>query len=116
MGNRTARARSFVLLSLSTAAWAPTVLAAEPIAGGVEEIFVTARREEEAAQSVPIPITAATGEQLEERSSFEISDMARVTPNLSFVNSPVAKNSSNVFLRGIGQINWGPAQDPKVGT
>src|SRR5262245_28475512 len=102
---------SFVVCFFSS----PVAFAAEPTAQ-VEEILVTARRQEEAAQSVPIPITAATGDQLESRSSFDIKDMERVTPNLSFVNSPVAKNSSNVFLRGIGQINWGPAQDPKVGT
>ena len=117
MHHRSVHAPFVIFFSLGAAAWSPGMFAAEPTAAaGVEEIFVTARRQEEAAQSVPIPITAATGEQLEERSSFDITDMERVTPNLAFVNSPFAKNSSIVFLRGIGQVNWGPAQDPKVGT
>jgi iron complex outermembrane receptor protein len=90
--------------------------AAEGGARNIEEVVVTARRREETAQSVPIPVTAVTGEELIDRAAFDIRDLERVTPNMTYVNSPVAKNSAIVFLRGIGQINWGPAQDPKVGT
>ena len=82
----------------------------------IEDIVVTARQRSEAAQSVPIPITAISGAQLDARAAFDMRDLERVTPNLSLENSPFAKNSANIFLRGIGQINWGPAQDPKVGT
>ncbi|MGK0224000.1 MAG: iron complex outermembrane receptor protein, partial [Limisphaerales bacterium] len=90
--------------------------AAEPGTRSIEEVVVTARRREETAQTVPIPITAVTGDQLRNRGGFDMRDLERITPNLSYQNSPVAKNSANVFLRGIGQSNWGPAQDPKVGT
>ncbi|HIG42744.1 MAG TPA: TonB-dependent receptor [Gammaproteobacteria bacterium] len=83
---------------------------------GIEEVVVTARRREESSQSVPIPITAISGDALRDRASFDMRDLERVTPNLAYINSPVAKNSAIVFLRGIGQVNWGPAQDPKVGT
>jgi iron complex outermembrane receptor protein len=82
----------------------------------IEELVVTARRREETAQDVPIPITAVTGQELEDRVAFSMRDLERITPNLSLRNSVVAKNSANIFLRGIGQVNWGPAQDPKVGT
>ena len=57
-----------------------------------------------------------SGDSLRDRAAFDMRDLERVTPNLSYNNSPVAKNSAVVFLRGIGQTNWGPAQDPKVGT
>ncbi|NOX50716.1 MAG: TonB-dependent receptor [Gammaproteobacteria bacterium] len=91
-------------------------IAEERGVSGIEEVIVTARRREETAQTVPIPITAVTGEMLRDRGGFDMRDLSRVTPNLAYANSPVAKNSAVVFLRGIGQVNWGPAQDPKVGT
>jgi iron complex outermembrane receptor protein len=93
----------------------PTLLQAEPRAQGIEEIVVTARRREETAQSVPIPITALSGDELERRAALDMIDLARITPNLSFEHGGVARNTAQVFLRGIGQTNWGPAQDPKVG-
>ena len=64
--------------------------AAETGARGIEEVVVTARRREETAQSVPIPVTAVTGDELIERAGFDIRDLERVTPNLTYINSPVA--------------------------
>ena len=84
-------------------------------AGGIEEVVVTARRREETAQSVPIPISALSGDRLESRGITEIQNVEQLTPNMSFNESVVARGTAQVFLRGIGQINWGPTQDPKVG-
>ncbi|MEZ5557645.1 MAG: TonB-dependent receptor [Pseudomonadales bacterium] len=81
----------------------------------IEEIVVTARRREETAQSVPIPVTALTGDQLQDRAAQDMTDLTRVTPNLSFDASSSNKNTAQVFLRGIGQVNWSPTQDPKIG-
>ena len=83
---------------------------------GIEEVIVTARRREETAQSVPIPITALSSEQLESRAITEIKNIENITPNLSFLHSALAQGTAQVFLRGIGQVNWGPTQDPKVGV
>lgn len=84
-------------------------------ASGIEEIVVTARRREETVQTVPIPVTAMTGEQLEARGVINISDIDRLTPNMDFQFAGSSRNSAQVFLRGIGQVNWSPPQDPKVG-
>jgi len=81
----------------------------------VEEILVTARRREEGIQAVPIPVTALTGDQLKERGVADLSDIDRLTPNMDFQFAGSSRNSAQVFLRGIGQINWSPPQDPKVG-
>ena len=89
---------------------------AEDASEGIEEVLVTARRREETAQSVPIPISALSSDYLEDRGITEIQDIQQVTPNLSFTNSVVARQTAQIFLRGIGQVNWGPTQDPKVGT
>ena len=82
----------------------------------LEEVVVTARRRAETAQDVPIPISALSSDQLRERGITEIKNIEQITPNLSFLNSGVNKGTAQIFLRGIGQVNWGPTQDPKVGT
>lgn len=81
----------------------------------MEEVVVTARRRAETEQSVPIPTTALSGDSLANRSIRDIREIARVTPNLSFSGGAGNKGSAQVFLRGIGQTNWSPTQDPKVG-
>lgn len=101
-----------ISLSLSPA----QAVAESASAVGIEEIVVTARRREETAQKVPIPISAFSGEQLRERGITEIKNIEQITPNMDFQNSGVNKGTAQIFLRGIGQVNWGPTQDPKVGT
>lgn len=80
-----------------------------------EEIVVTARKREETAQSVPIPITALSGEVLEARNIIEIKDLEKLSPNTSIQYSAVNGTASEVFIRGIGQVNWAATQDPKIG-
>ena len=52
-------------------------LAEEAGAYGIEEVLVTARKREETAQSVPIPITAMTAEDLRDRASWAMRDLER---------------------------------------
>ncbi len=82
----------------------------------IDEVVVTARRREENIQDVPIPVTALSGSELDNRSAEDLRDLTRLTPNLDFQGSATASNSAQVFLRGIGQINWSPVQDPKIGV
>ena len=85
-------------------------------AGGImEEVVVTARKREETAQSVPIPISALGGDRLEARNITEIQDITKLTPNLNFSAQGINSTVTNVFLRGIGQSNWSETQDPKIG-
>ncbi len=80
-----------------------------------EEIVVTARRRDEAAQTVPIPITALSGEQLETRNIRDITELEKLSPNTSISESSVNGTATQVFMRGIGQVNWSSTQDPKIG-
>ncbi|MFP6854013.1 MAG: TonB-dependent receptor plug domain-containing protein, partial [Pseudomonadales bacterium] len=84
--------------------------------GPIEEVLVTARRREESAQNVPIPITAMSADQLEERNIVSVEDISRLAPNLQFNYSSVNRGTMNVFLRGIGQVNWSATMDPKIGV
>jgi len=81
----------------------------------LEEVVVTARKREESAQSVPIPISALNGDRLEARNITEIQDITKLTPNLNFSAQGINSTVTNVFLRGIGQSNWSETQDPKIG-
>ena len=83
--------------------------------GGIEEVVVTARRREESAQEVPIPISALSADRLASRGITEVQHVEQLTPNMSFNETIVARGTATVFLRGIGTINWTPVQDPKVG-
>ena len=80
-----------------------------------EEVVVTARQREEKAQSVPIPITALSSEQLVTRNLMEIRDLEKLSPNTSIDYNAVNGNAITVFIRGIGQTNWSGTQDPKIG-
>ena len=84
----------------------------------LEEITVTARKVEENLQDTPVAISAFTGEGLERRQIFSTDDLDNVTPNLQFSNNaPLAgnNNSSQVFIRGIGQTDPTSTVDPGVG-
>ena len=87
----------------------------ESASGVIEELLVTARRREENVQEVPIPVTALSGQDLKDRAADEVRDLMRITPNMDFQQAGSAKNTAQVFLRGIGQVNWAPTQDPKIG-
>ena len=45
-----------------------------------EEVVVTARQREEKAQTVPIPITALSSEQLVTRNLMEVRDLEKLSP------------------------------------
>lgn len=84
----------------------------------LEEITVTARRVQENLQDTPISITAITGEGLERRQIFTTDNLDNLVPNLQFANNaPLAgnNNSSQVFIRGIGQTDPTATVDPGVG-
>ena len=83
--------------------------------GVFEEIVVTARKREETAQSVPIPISAISEEVMETRNIVEVRDLEKISPNTSIQYSSVNGSASEVFIRGIGQVNWSSTQDPKIG-
>lgn len=102
-----------------TAADAPLAKADSGAADGrLEEITVTARRLRENLQDTPISITAITGEGLERRQIFTTDNLDNLVPNLQFANNaPLAgnNNSSQVFIRGIGQTDPTATVDPGVG-
>lgn len=88
--------------------------------GGAEnqlpEVIVTAQFRQQSAQTTPIAITAISGQQLDERSVANITDLNAIAPNVNVTggtstNGPVAQ----IFIRGIGQSDGHPGLEPGIG-
>ena len=88
-----------------------------PAVGAIEEIVVMARRVEENIQEVPISMTALGDAFLERRSLDTVNQVGAFVPNLLTTPGPSgAGRGANYYIRGIGQTDWIPTQDPGVGT
>ena len=61
-------------------------------------MVVTARKREETAQSVPIPISALGGDQLESRNITEIADVTKLTPNLNLIKNYIKNSKLKISL------------------
>jgi len=84
--------------------------------GGLEEIVVTARKVAENLQSVPVAVTAFSGEALQQQNAALIPDVARLTPG--FVITPASSTPTAVSLQIRGQVQYDvlATLDPSVGT
>ena len=87
--------------------------------GQIEEVTVTAQKREERLQETPISITAFTEETLEEAGINDTSKLADFAPNVIFDSTTPISGTSNgaaIFIRGVGQLDFGLTTDPGVGT
>ena len=80
---------------------------AEEAQGGA--IIVTARRREERLVDVPVAVSSFGAEELQQRGSVDITDIAQITPNTTLEESRGTNSTLSAFIRGIGQ------QDPVSG-
>jgi len=72
-------------------------------------IVVTARRREERLIDVPLSVTALSGDQLEQRGTQDITQIAQEVPNITLEVSRGTNTTLTAFIRGVGQ------QDPVAG-
>lgn len=81
------------------------------------EIVVTAQFREQVLQDVPIAITAVSAEELEQRSIKSIVDLAESVPNVEMTTggSGYGAQTNQAFIRGLGQIDFLTAFEPRVG-
>ncbi|MDB6088226.1 MAG: fyuA 1, partial [Gammaproteobacteria bacterium] len=83
-------------------------------AGQIESVTVTARRREERAQDVPIPIAAVSGNALEQIGRFRLEDLNQSLPstNIQF-NNP---RQASIAVRGLGNNPANDALESSVGV
>ncbi|MFA7585485.1 MAG: TonB-dependent receptor [Novosphingobium sp.] len=76
--------------------------------GGLQEIVVTAQKRAENLQSVPIAVSAVTGDSIEKLQAVNLQGLQGTVPSIqigSFSNTP---NSAVFTIRGIGVIDPDP--------
>jgi iron complex outermembrane recepter protein len=79
------------------------VTSAAPAASSEDEIIVTARREAENLQDVPVSVQVVTGQTIQDLGITSVEDISKLTPGLTLVNAPGA--SQSITLRG---VTWQP--------
>src|SRR3546814_12192580 len=91
-------------------AFAMPVQAQEAQSEGLAEIIVTAEKREENLQSVPVSVTAMTGEALTATGISNVEDLQFFVPGVSITNDSMAI----INIRGIGTSAFGVATDPST--
>lgn len=96
-----------------------TVRAEEQAGGGLEEVVVTARKQVENLQRVPIAVSVFNAESIESKGVDSIVGIADFSPNVTLdFTSPISGASSALvaFIRGIGQSDFAINFEPGVGV
>ena len=101
-----------MLLEISLSTAVPAQASAAPSADQLNEIIVTAEKQEQSASTVGMPIVAATGEVLQERGITSVADLTRLVAGLTMQQSSF--NSTSFTLRGVGFFNSDLATPPAV--
>lgn len=99
-------ATTALTISLPNVALAQEVPVETPAQAGeatdTGEIIVTARRESESLQDVPVSVQVVTGDRLEKLAITSVEEVSKLAPGLTLVN---AGSSTSVTLRG---VTWQP--------
>ena len=82
----------------------------------LEEVMVTARKRQEAAQSVPIAITAFGSKQLEALKIRDLGNLSVGIPNVAMDDIGTFRSVANFSIRGLGINSSIPSIDPTVGV
>ena len=106
-------ATRFTAALLTSAALSTIILPAQAIAAPAPsdngDIIVTARRRSESLTSVPIAISAFSGQDLADKGAGDITALADEIPNVTLEPSRGTNSTLSAFIRGVGQ------QDPVSG-
>ena len=91
---------------------------AQEKAGGLEEVVVTARKQVENLQQVPIAVSVFSAQSIESKGIDSVVGVADYSPNVTLdFTSPISGASSALvaFIRGIGQSDFAINFEPGVG-
>jgi iron complex outermembrane receptor protein len=80
------------------------------------DIVVTARRTEENLQRVPASVSAFNERALDRIQAQDVTGLQGAVPNLNIVQGRGSSNSTNIYIRGIGQPDALQTFDPAVGV
>ena len=103
-----ALAKAFALAFVCGLSASSAFAAEQP--GGIEEVIVTARQQNETLQDVPVTITAFTEADLDKYNITTLIDASTMVPNLLIFQGG-SGNGSNLYLRGVG---GSPSAPPSI--
>ena len=83
--------------------------------GGFEEIIVTAQRQAQSIQDVPIAISAFSAEALERQQINNVSDLQLSLPNVNFTKGNFS-GGANFTIRGVGDAAVATSGDTSLGV
>lgn len=106
--------KSFLTLGVAATALMATDIGAAY--AQIDEIIVTARKREESLQTVPVSVTAFSGEQFQRAGLQQASDIQYLTPNLRMEEQFSRPGGSNVQIRGQSQADVLLTTDASVGV
>ena len=102
--------------ALAMAVTAAATAARAQEGSAIEEVVVTARRVEESAQSIPISISVASGEQLRAANVVELRNLQNFTPGILIRGGTSDPAGSTIVMRGIGAADTLLTTDTSVGV
>ena len=88
---------------VTTAVFSAPAAAQEPAASpasGIDEVRVTARRREESAQDVPIPVSVVRGDLIADAGAFNVNRVKELIPTVQLYSSNPRNTAINI--RGLG--------------
>ncbi len=97
------------------AASAPSSLVfAEDGTTTLEEIVVTAQRQQTLLQETPIAVTAFSAQKIQDLGIFDITDIGSLAPNTNIQKQPSSNSNTSIYIRGVGSGETALMVDPKV--
>ncbi len=103
---------AIIALSMGVSAPGMAEEAGEASAGQIEEIMVTAQRRVESIQTVPVAVTAVSGERMEALGAVTIEAIRGYVPNVQIQQFSNTPHGAVFNIRGMGVIE----PDPYAGT
>ena len=105
--------------TLSLVAFSPVAFAqdeeVQKPSGVLEEVTVTARKREESIQTVPIAVTAISGEQIERSFKFKVEGLDDMAPNVELGRMQFGGGGLTGSIRGISFAETERTFEPAVG-
>jgi len=108
-----------VLLSVALGVLTPALVQAQETTETpmiLEEIIVTATREEESIQDVPVAVTANTGDELQLKTVYDGSAVATLSPSINYAKTNNSFAGPTLVIRGIGTVGTARAFEGSVGV
>ena len=110
------RAKACVFTSILLLAVPGAAFAEQDSGTQLQEIVVTATKRAENIEKVPLAVTVASAELLQQLKISDPSDLNFIAPGLQKQQQSSLLGAANFFIRGVGTSTFGGGVEPSVST